>query len=139
MSLPLDYMDDMPRAMRRYLDYYGWHFNKASYEYAANMMWRRNADGKKEKVQPLTKEEVDSVLKTNNIIIENGNNWDYMYWAMQCKADLMPEAIEDNKHHAWYIKNMTDDPDVSPETTFRKWYITMVGNGVGVPFEEFLN
>ena len=131
-------MDDIPRAMRRYLNYYGWHFNKAAYEFAASMMWRRSADGKKDKVKPLTKEEVDDILKTNNIIIENNNNWDYMYWAMQCKADLMPEAIEDEKHMALYIKMMTDDADVPDDVTMRVWYAKMVAAGNGIPFEEFL-
>lgn len=139
MSLPLDYMDEIPRSMRRYLDYYGWHFNKPAYEYAASLMWKEDKDGKKQKVEPVKKEEVDKILKDNNIEIENKGNWDYMYWAMQCKADLMPEAIEDEKHMAKYVKMMTDDPDVSDETTFRKWYITMMGNGKGIPFEEFLD
>lgn len=139
MSLPLDYMDEIPRSMRRYLDYYGWHFNKPAYEYAASLMWKEDKDGKKQKVEPVKKEEVDKILKDNNIEIENKGNWDYMYWAMQCKADLMPEAIEDEKHMAKYVKMMTDDPDVSDETTFRKWYITMIGNGKGIPFEEFLD
>ena len=138
MSLPLDYMDEIPRSMRRYLDYYGWHFNKPAYEYAASLMWKEDKDGKKVKVEPVKKEEVDKILKDNNVEIENKGNWDYMYWAMQCRADLMPEAIEDEKHMAKYVKMMTDVPDVSDETTFRKWYITMIGNGNGVPFEEFL-
>ena len=139
MSLPLDYMDEIPRSMRRYLDYYGWHFNKPAYEYAASLMWKEDKDGKKTKVEPVKKEEVDKILKDNNVEIENKGNWDYMYWAMQCKADLMPDAIEDEKHMAKYVKMMTDDPDVSDETTFRKWYITMIGNGKGIPFEEFLD
>ena len=132
-------MDEIPRSMRRYLDYYGWHFNKPAYEYAASLMWKEDKDGKKTKVEPVKKEGVDKILKDNNIEIENKGNWDYMYWAMQCKADLMPEAIEDEKHMAKYVKMMTDDPDVSDETTFRKWYITMIGNGKGIPFEEFLD
>lgn len=140
MSLPLDYMDEFPKSMRRYLDYYGWHFNKAAYEFAASLMWKKTADGKKEKVQPLTKSEVDRILKDNKVEIENNTgNWDYMYWAMQCKADLMPEAIEDERHMAQYVKKMTDDPDVTDEATFRKWYICAIGNGIGIPFEEFVD
>lgn len=140
MALPLDYMDDFPKSMRRYLDYYGWHFNKASYEFAANLMWKENAEGKREKVQPMTKSEVDKILKDNNVEIQkNTGNWDYMYWAQQAKADLMPGAIDDEKHLAQYIKMMTDDVDITPEATFRKWYICAIGSGVGVPFEEFLD
>lgn len=139
MSLPLDYMDEIPRSMRRYLDYYGWHFNKPAYEYAASLMWKEDKDGKKQKVEPVKKEEVDKILKDNNIEIENKGNWDYMYWAMQCKADLMPEAIEDEKHMAKYVKKMTDDPDVPDDVTMRIWYAKMVAAGKGIPFEEFLD
>lgn len=66
-------------------------------------------------------------------------NWDYMYWAQQAKADLMPEAIEDDKHYAKYIKMMTDDPDVPDDVTMRIWYAKMVASGKGIPFEEFLD
>lgn len=138
MNIPLDYLDEFPEGMRRYLDFYGWHFNKASFEFAASLMFKKDDNGKRVKVEVLRREDIDTVLKDNKITIENNGNWDYMYWAQQAKADLMPDVIEDNAHLAKYIKKMTDDPDVSTETTFRKWYITMVGNGKGVPFEEFL-
>lgn len=138
MDMPLDYLDEIPRSMRRYLDYYGWHFNKAAFEYAASLMWKEDANGKKVKVEKVNKDEIDELLKANRLTIENTGNWDYMYWAQQAKADLMPGAIDDDAHLAKYVKMMTDDPDVSNETTFRKWYITMIGSGKGVPFEEFL-
>lgn len=132
-------MDDMPRAMRRYLKYFGWHFNKQSYEFAASLMWKESADGKKERVEPLLKEQVDELLKANNITLDTRGNWDYMYWAMQCKADLMPDAIEDAKHHALYVKRMTEDVDVTDEAAFRVWYIKTVGSGIGIPFDDFLD
>ena len=139
MSLPLDYMDEIPRSMRRYLDYYGWHFNKPAYEYAASLMWKEDKDGKKQKVEPAKKEDVDRILKENNVEIENKGNWDYMYWAQQAKADLMPGAIDDDAHYAKYIKMMTDDPDVPDDVTMRVWYAKMVASGRGIPFEEFLD
>lgn len=138
MNMPLDYMDDFPRPMRKYLSYFGWHFNKPAFEYAASLMTKKDANGRDVKVPMVSKDEVDTILRDNKLTIENDGNWDYMYWAQQAKADLMPGAIDDNLHYARYIKMMTDDPDVSTETTFRKWYITMIGNGVGIPFDEFL-
>jgi hypothetical protein len=132
-------MDEIPRSMRRYLDYYGWHFNKPAYEYAASLMWKEDKDGKKQKVEPAKKEDVDRILKENNVEIENKGNWDYMYWAQQAKADLMPGAIDDDAHYAKYIKMMTDDPDVPDDVTMRVWYAKMVASGRGIPFEEFLD
>ena len=137
-TLPLDYMDDLPRSMRRYLKYYGWHFNKAAYEFAASMMWRDD-NGKKQRVPTMTKEEVDELLKTNNITIDTHGNYDYVYWAMQCKADLMPDAIEDSRHQALYVKRMMNDVDTTDEAAFRCFYIKAVGSGIAVPFEDFLN
>lgn len=138
-NLPLDYMDDFPRPMRRYLKYYGWHFNKAAYEFAASMMWKEDESGKRQKVTPLTKEEVDAMLKENNVELKNKSNYDYVYWAMQCKADLMPHAIEDAKHQAWYVKCMADDVDATDEAAFRCFYVKATGAGIGVPFEDFLD
>ena len=66
-------------------------------------------------------------------ISRSGNN------PAQAKADLMPEAIEDDKHYAKYIKMMTDDPDVPDDVTMRIWYAKMVASGKGIPFEEFLD
>lgn len=137
-SIPLDVLDDYPEPMKRYLRYYGWHFNKKAYEFAASLMWKDAANGKKTKVAPLTKEEVDNMLATNGVSLENNGTWDYMYWAMQCKADLMPGAIDDAKHQAMYVKMMTEDPDVTNEAAFRTWYIKAVGSGVVVPFYEFM-
>ena len=137
--MPLDYMDDMPTAMRRYLKYYGWHFNKAAYEFAASMMWKEDASGKRQRVPMMSREEVDALLRANNVVIDNNGTYDYVYWAMQCKADLMPDAIEDAKHHALYVKRMMNDADTTDEAAFRCFYIKAVGSGVGVPFEDFLD
>ena len=136
---PMDILDDFPEEMKRYLRYYGWHFNKKSYEYAASLMWKEDSNGKKIKVQPLKKEDVDNMLSQNGLSVQNTGNWDYVYWAMQCKADLMPEAIEDARHQALYVKKMSDDVDVTDEAAFRKWYITAIGSGVDVQFENFLD
>lgn len=137
-NIPLDYLDDFPYEMKRYLKYYGWHFNRKAYEFAASLMWKKGPDGKKVKVDPLTKEQVDAMLAAAKVSIDNNGSWDYMYWAMQCKADLMPGAIDDAQHHAMYVKMMSDDPDVTDEAAFRTWYIKAVGSGIGVPFEDFL-
>lgn len=136
-SIPLDLLDDFPRPMRRYLKYYGWHFNRKAYEYAASLMWKED-NGKKQRVPVMTKEETDTLLRENGVEVTNKGNYDYVYWAMQCRADLMPQAIEDAKHHAQYVKSMADDPDITPEATFRKWYCCAIGSGTAIPFEDFL-
>lgn len=132
-------MDEYPRSMRAYLANYGWHFNKPAFEYAASLMWKTDESGKRQKVEAVKKEDIDKILKDNKVEIENQGSWDYMYWAQQAKADLMPDVIEDDKHYAKYIKRMTDDPDVPDDVTMRIWYAKMVASGKGIPFEEFLD
>ena len=57
MNTALDVYDDMPKYMRKYLQNYGWHFNKALCNYAVSLMKK---SGKP--LEPLTKEYVDKVL-----------------------------------------------------------------------------
>ena len=62
MKPALDTYDDMPKYMRKYLQNYGWHFNKALCNYAVSLMTK---NGKK--LEPLTKEYVPSVHISKNI------------------------------------------------------------------------
>jgi hypothetical protein len=57
MKPALDIYDDMPKYMRKYLQHYGWHFNKALCDYAISLMKK---GGKK--LEPLTKEYIDKLL-----------------------------------------------------------------------------
>ena len=62
MRPSLDSFDSMPTYMRKYLQNYGWHFNKALYEYAVSLMRKDNS-----KVEPIAKEFVDKILRQYNI------------------------------------------------------------------------
>jgi len=53
----LDSYDDMPKYMRKYLQNYGWHFNKALCQYAVSLMKK---GGKP--LEALTKEYIDKAL-----------------------------------------------------------------------------
>jgi hypothetical protein len=62
MKPALDTYDDMPKYMRKYLQNYGWHFNKALCNYATSLMTK---NGKK--LEPLTKEYVDKAIAAIDI------------------------------------------------------------------------
>ena len=51
--------DDFPSGMRSYLKAYGWHFSKAMCDWAVSMMEKEDGNGKKVKITPFTKEQVD--------------------------------------------------------------------------------
>ena len=133
MKPALDIYDDMPKYMRKYLQHYGWHFNKALCDYAISLMKK---GGKK--LEPLTKEYVDKVLQQNNITLSKNIGCDYIFVANMCKADYYGSSIVDEKHFALYIKDTIEDEDAADGTTMRRWYATMVANGQMVDWEDFI-
>lgn len=136
-TIPLDIYDEMPKEMRRYLQYNGWHFNKKAYDFAVSLMRKRGEDGKKMRVKQMAKQEVDTMLQNNGVEIENKGNYDYCYVTMMCKADFWGSSIEDEMHMALFVKDTCDDIDAPDGTTMRRWYATMTAAGVSVPWEEF--
>ena len=133
MRTALDVNDNMPKSMRKYLSNYGWHFNKQLCQYAVSLM------RKKEKpLEPVSKEYIDKVLQQNGITLEKNVGHDYVFVANMCKADYYGSSISDEKHFALYIKDTIDDEDAGDGTTMRRWYATMVANGVMVDWEEFV-
>lgn len=140
-KLPLDIyeLDIMPRAQKVYLMRYGWHFNKSAYKYAASMMKRLNKQtGKKEKVAVYTKEEVDALLQKYNITLEDKGGYDYVFAAQMCRADYLGSSVPDESHLALYVKDVLDDVDAGDGVTMRRWYATMIANGVPVEWEDLI-
>lgn len=136
-QIPLDIYDDMPDGMKRYINNFGFHFNKKAYEYAISYMYKRNPKtNKEEQVEAYTKEQVDDILAKYNITLKNKIMHDYVYVATMCKADYLGSSIEDEEHLAKYIKDTIDDVDASDGTTFRRWLATMIGNGVPVDWYQ---
>lgn len=136
-NVPLDIYDDMPKYMKRYIANYGWHFNKKAYEYAVSFMKKKNTKTNiNEKVIGYTKEQVDELLKDNNIELKNKIMYDYVFAATMCKADYLGSSILNENYLAMYVKDTIDDVDASTETTFRRWVATMIGNGIPIDWYE---
>lgn len=131
MRPALDMYDDMPKYMRKYLQNYGWHFNKSLCNYAISLMKK---NGKK--LEPVSKEYIDKVLEQNNITLEKNVGCDYIFEANTCKAKYYGSSITDEKHFALYIKDTIDNE--SDGTTMRRWYATMVADGIMIDWEEFI-
>lgn len=136
---PLDTYDEIPRDMRTYLQHHGWHFGKRACEYAVGMMMKKNpASNKIEKIEPYTKEQVEDMLTKYGVTIEDTSNYDYVFIANMGKADYLKSSIPDEQHLALYVKDVLEDPDAGDGVTMRRWYATMVANGVGVDWSEML-
>lgn len=136
---PLDIYDDMPRDMKRYIREYGWNFTKRAYEYAAKQMRKLNsATGKLEKIEPYTKDQVDEMLTKHGIKIENNVMYNYVFVATMAKADYYKSSLPDEKSLCLFVKDYIDDVDASPETAFRRWIATCIGNGEPVDWSDLV-
>ncbi len=106
-------MCDIPEDMKTYLSYYGMNFSKKLYEFAVSNMRRESADGKMEKVKPMTTDELKSLLSKHKIEIENNDLYNALYLEAMVKADYWGSSIEDEEHLAKYIEDTLCDVDAA--------------------------
>lgn len=108
-------------------------------EFAVSLMKKLNpSSGKKERIEPISKEKVDELLTRYGIKLENNVLYDYVYVANMGKADFLKSSIPDEAHLALYIKDTIDDSDAPDGTTMRRWYATMIAAGEPVEWDEML-
>ena len=106
-------MCDIPEDMKTYLSYYGMNFSKKLYEFAVSNMRRETADGKMEKVKPMTADELKTLLSKYKIEIEHNDLYNALYLAAMVKADYWGSSIEDEEHLAKYIEDTLCDVDAA--------------------------
>lgn len=84
----LNAYDYQPEEMRAYLRYNGWHFNKKMCEWAVKQM-RKNG----KPIRMMSKDDIEDILKKNNIELENNVGYDAVYIAHMCLADFYGSSI----------------------------------------------
>ena len=126
----LDYYDDRPASMKRYLRYYGQHFNKKLCEFAVSKM--------KHGKTPVTKTTVEEILNKYNIILENNELYDHVYVYNMGNNDFLGSSIPDEKHLALYVKDVIDDKDGYDGIVFNRWYADTVTSGIPIDWEEMV-
>lgn len=129
--------DIKPEGMINYLRYNGPHFNKKLCEFATSLMYKKEGLIKKA-VASYTKEQVDNILKTYGITLQNNQLYDYIYVATMCKADFLGSSITDEKHLAMYIKDVIDDTDAYDGIVFNRWYADMCRMGIVIDWDEMI-
>lgn len=132
MKLPLDYKDTFGRDMDNYLDEYGWHFTKKLCTYAVSKM--KGVNG--EPIEPITQEQYKELLKRYNITISKDVMHDGVFVANMCKAKFYKRSIPDEQHLAMYVRDYLQDVDAPDGIAMRRWFITMVGNGEPIDWDE---
>lgn len=121
--------DIIPEPLRKYLANYGKHFNQKLCDYAVSLMEKRGADGKPQRITPMTREEVDSLLKQNAVELDNNVLYDHVFVANMVKSDQLGSSIIDAKHHALAIKDYIDDIDKADGYLFDRWISDICGLG----------
>ena len=126
----LDIYDDRPSSMKRYLKYYGQHFNKKLCNFAVSKM----NHGK----TPITKEKVEEILMRNQVSLENNELYDHVYVYNMGNNDFLGSSIPDEKHLALYVKDVIDDKDGYDGIVFNRWYADTVTLGIPIEWDEML-
>ena len=117
-----------------YLAEMGWHFNEKACKYAVQYLKDRN----KKPIKPYSKEEVDEMLKKQNVTLEKNKGWDYVYVANMAKSDMDGSSLADDKSIANYIKIVIDDADAADGEVMGCWYTKMIFRRIPVDWAMFL-
>lgn len=130
--------DIIPKEMRTYLRNHGRHFNKKACEWAISKMKSKRDNSGLTKITPLSKEDVDNILKAYGVSIDHINGYDHIYVANMCKADFYGSSIKDDAHLALYIKDVLDDPDGAEGQVFNRWLADMDSRGESIDWIDLL-
>lgn len=131
--------DEMPHAMKAYLRNYGFHFNKKACEFAVSKMKKYNpTTGKKEKVELLSKDAVEDILRKYGITLEHATLYDHVYVYHMGLADYYKSSLPDENHLALFVKDTIEDTDASEGQVFNRWYADMIHCGHPIEWEDLL-
>lgn len=121
--------DIIPEDLRKYLANFGPHFNRKLCDYAVSLMAKEEPDGKVKRITPMSREEVDALLKTHGVELKNNVLYDHVFVANMVKSDQLGSSIVDAKHHALAIKDYIDDVDKAEGYLFNRWMSDLCGLG----------
>lgn len=140
MATPLDiFVIEMPPGMRSYLRAYGWAFNRKACDFAVSKMKRINAaTGKREAIEPLSKEQCEELLKKHSITLEHNEGHNFVYIMNMIRSDYWKSSIDDEAHMAKMTKDIIDDVDLPGGAVFRKWLGACDEKGTLIDWDELL-
>ncbi len=130
--------DIKPSGMVNYLRYNGPHFSESLCAFAVSKMRKRNSEGRMSTLSPWSKPQVDEMIRTSGIEIENDSLYDSVYIANMCKADYYGSSIEDERHVALYIKDMLDDDDGYDGVAFNRFLADCARKGIAIPWDRVI-
>lgn len=130
--------DKLPADLEKYLSEYGYHFTSKLAKQAVRYMRKKGENGKMVSIEPWSREEVEALLKRNNVTIDNDVMDDVVYVANMLKADCWKGSITTEQQMAMAIKEILDDADQRPGHVFVGWYAKSKFNGHPVDWNEVI-
>jgi hypothetical protein len=129
--------DEIPEGMKYYINNYGCHFNKKLSDEAAKRMYKE-VNGKREYIQPYTKQQVDSLLSSWNVKLERNKLYDAVYVANMCANDFLGKSVPDEAHLALYVKDVIDDADAEDGYIFNRFYADCMFMNNPIEWEDMI-
>lgn len=109
------------------------HFNRKLVEFATSKMTTRDSNGTEVALEPITREQLDNMMKQSNVHLTNNDNpYDAVFVANMCKADYLGSSVPDGLHLCLYVKDVIDDVDGYDGIAFNRWYADMCRKGIQV-------
>lgn len=129
--------DDIPEGMKYYINNYGCHFNRKLCEEAVGRMYLEK-NGKKEKLAPYSKEDVDRLLESYGVTLERNRMYDAVYVANMCKADFLGKSVPSEEFLVKYVKDVIDDVDAESGYVFNRFYADCMFMDNPIDWDEML-
>lgn len=137
--MALDKFVKRPEEMILYLNNNSWHFNKKACEFAVSIMRKKNtATNKLEKIDFISKDQIEDMLTKNGIVLEKNKGYDFVFVFNMAKADFWKSSIEDERHLSLYVKDVIDDPDQEDGFIFRRWYSDTINSDIPIIWEDLI-
>lgn len=129
--------DEIPEAMKEYINNYGCHFNKKLCREAVSRMYKEE-DGVEKPLKPYTKEQIENLLVANGIEVKRNKLYDACYVGNMCAADYLGKSVPDERHLAMFIRDMIDDPDAESGFIFNRFYADTVYMNDPIEWEDMI-
>lgn len=131
--MDLTQYDIKPEGMINYLRYNGPHFSRKLVEFAIGKMKKGGS-----KLKGLDKEQVDKLLSSSGIELENDYLYDSVYVANMAKADFFGSSITTDMNLAKFIKDYLDDEDGYDGIAFNRFLADCARKGVVINWEQMI-
>lgn len=96
----------------------------------------RDRNGERVKMKP--KEEVDAILKRNNIELVNDYAYDATYVMHMGLADYFGSSVVDEAHLAKYVKDVLDDEDGYDGVALTRFLADCNAKGIPIVWQDVI-